>query len=1273
MKKLHIISPLLIAFVASAVLAAPPRKGDFPGYGFIPKADTGADRFLQHYPEYDGRGVIVAIFDTGVDPGAPGLQVTSDGNPKIVDLVDGSGSGDVDTATVVEAEDGTLAGLSGRQLKLDPNWNNPTGKYHLGLKRAYEIYPGGLVARLTEERLEKWEEKQRVAVAELERRLVEWDADHASPTSEQMKERDELELRLELLDAMQDEYDDPGPVFDCVVFHDGSVWRAAIDTDEDGELSDEKLMTNYRLERQYATFSEDDLLNFAVNIYDEGNLLSIVTDVGSHGTHVAGIVAAYFHDEPELNGLAPGAQLVAVKIGDNRLDSNSCATGEVRGCIAALQNKCDLINLSFGEPSADPDVGRNCEIYSEFVNKHGIIFVSSAGNEGPALSTIGYPGSSTEAILAVGAYVSPDMMEVQYSLRERLPGTHYTWSTRGPSYDGALGVNFSAPGGAISPVPNWVLQRNEQAHGTSMSSPNACGNIALLLSGLKAEGIAYSPARIRRALENTAQPIPGVDIFAQGRGMLQINRAFEHVKKFAAYKDEDLRFAVRVHSRKHRRGIYLREPYETEQPYETSVTIDPVFHDDADNRDKVDFELRITLESTARWVECAEHLMLMHGGRRLSVKVDPTRLPPSVHYAEIRGYDSACPERGPLFRLPITVIRPEWLDEDEYAWEESYTFEPEQVERRFLAVPAGATWADVCVRRIDDGEPLWIVLHAGLLVPGYRYAEHYSENYLRMDTGAEEVRSFKVVPGRTLELCLAQYWSMIGESEIEAEVIFHGVVPDRAALSIDGSAVATRMSVETPLRSERVSPKASLNTLRRSVRPSDSEMRPLDGVRDQLPEQRQIYELILTYDFEVEDSGTVTPRVAMLDILEYQESWQSLQYMIFDASQRVVERWGLAPRSLHLNEGDYVLRYHLRHDDVSQLEQLEDMALMLDYKLNAPVSLDFYSDPDDVLSGYGDFGARTLPKGGRAVLWIAGPAADDLPDQAEPGDLLLGTMTFGGGAKNLLGAGKRPGGYRVTYVVPPPPIAEEDEPAADEDDEDEQTEEEKLAEALRDFKVGQLAKLRDEEQRALFDRLAAEALHDYPNHLPVLVEQLKRADGKQREDDLAAVVAAADRVLAQIDQEQLAAHYGVKLDPDDKDGAKVRQEMDKRKKWLVDALHRKARALFDMGAESEPEGRPETDAEASRMDAFEAAFTELQKWVDTTDDDYLMLHIDREIRHGRLGAALELLNEKIDDSEPDKELYEQRLRLLEELGWTPWKEYEEKWLLIRFPEEYPPL
>lgn len=43
--------------------------------GAMPKEEIGAAAFLKEHPTFDGRGCVVAIFDTGVDPAASGLSV----------------------------------------------------------------------------------------------------------------------------------------------------------------------------------------------------------------------------------------------------------------------------------------------------------------------------------------------------------------------------------------------------------------------------------------------------------------------------------------------------------------------------------------------------------------------------------------------------------------------------------------------------------------------------------------------------------------------------------------------------------------------------------------------------------------------------------------------------------------------------------------------------------------------------------------------------------------------------------------------------------------------------------------------------------------------------------------------------------------------------------------------------------------------------------------------------------------------------------------------
>ena len=60
-------------------------------------------------------------------------------------------------------------------------------------------------------------------------------------------------------------------------------------------------MTDYRVARQFKRFSDLDTFNYCVNIFDDGDTLSIVTDAGAHGTHVAGIVSAFHPDQPEVS------------------------------------------------------------------------------------------------------------------------------------------------------------------------------------------------------------------------------------------------------------------------------------------------------------------------------------------------------------------------------------------------------------------------------------------------------------------------------------------------------------------------------------------------------------------------------------------------------------------------------------------------------------------------------------------------------------------------------------------------------------------------------------------------------------------------------------------------------------------------------------------------------------------------------------------------------------------------------------------------------------
>jgi tripeptidyl-peptidase-2 len=206
--------------------------------------------------------------------------------------------------------------------------------------------------------------------------------------------------------------------------------------------------------------------------------------------------------------------------------------------------------------------------------------------------------------------------------------------------------------------------------------------------------------------------------------------------------------------------------------------------------------------------------------------------------------------------------------------------------------------------------------------------------------------------------------------------------------------------------------------------------------------------------------------------------------------------------------------------------------------------------------------------------------------------------------------------------------------------------------------VAHLAKLREEDRRDDFRTLEKRLSGDLSNHLPFLMERLRfLAPEKGEPAAPKEIVAAADAVIRRVDRDAVAAALGREADPEDDAEKEARAEREEQRDFLVEALRTKAIALARMDAPG---------------DALEETYRELERWADLEDDANAELLVIREQRRGRPAVALGVLDGLLDDGPAKRELYETRVELLEELGWTDRADRERSWLLIRRPEGYPP-
>jgi serine protease AprX len=215
-------------------------------------------------------------------------------------------------------------------------------------------------------------------------------------------------------------------------------------------------------------------------------------DAQSHGTATWSLFAA---DVPgRLLGVARGASYLLAKTEDIRSETrveedNYVAALEWADSIGVDIVSSSLSYLVFDGPIAPyPPGALNGDVAvttvaADSAVRRGILVVTAAGNDGPGFRTISTPADG-DSVLAVGA--------------EDSLGAIAGFSSRGPTADGRLKPDFTAPGASVCVVTgDGVLGRQ---NGTSFATPLLAASAALI----KQLHPTMAPMELRDAFRATA-------------------------------------------------------------------------------------------------------------------------------------------------------------------------------------------------------------------------------------------------------------------------------------------------------------------------------------------------------------------------------------------------------------------------------------------------------------------------------------------------------------------------------------------------------------------------------------------------------------------------------------------------------------------------------------------------------------------------------------------------------------------------------------------------